>query len=215
MPLRPRASYRPLLRGLQPASCDVRGHHSYWLGYDSQGNLSSVQPGPTQVDSFTHRDGAAPDTNKWTKSVGAGGTATIQGNNLMLATTSTASSQATVASKAAATTDTEASIAYYFPDNGARTALRIYSRYTTSSSYRVEVRSDDATGYLFKQVGSTSTQIATFPVNVTTNWQNLVLHGQGDQVLATYWQYGLRRASEILKAASIFFATELDGPTGK
>jgi hypothetical protein len=75
--------------------------------YDTAGRPSKITNGEVMADSFTAATGTAPDTARWTTTAAATGTATVQSNPLRLLWASTASSTASVTSKASVAQDSE------------------------------------------------------------------------------------------------------------
>ena len=154
---------------------------SYQYSYDASGRPQTITPGEILADTFTAATGTAPDTNRWTTTVAAGGTATIQANALRLLFTSTSSSTASVTSKAAAAQDSEQLVRYQFASTGTSTAgtFNVQARNSASGNIRVEFSSNSATATIFKTIGTTSTSLGTFtvPVGTTPRWVRLRVVG--------------------------------------
>lgn len=154
---------------------------SYQYAYDTSGRPRTITPGEILADTFTATTGTPPDTNRWTTTVAAGGTATIQANALRLLFTSTSSSTASVTSKAAAAQDSEQLVRYQFASTGTSTAgtFSVQARNSASGNIRVEFSSNTTTATIFRTIGTTSTSLGTFtvPVGTTPRWVRLRVVG--------------------------------------
>jgi RHS repeat-associated protein len=155
--------------------------------YDSAGRLSSVNAVDLIADSFTAPSGSAPDTNKWTTTVAASGTATIQGNTLRMTLANVANSSVTLASKGVNATNVDISAAYTFSTTATRQNLRILGRYSTTGRYQLELRSDSSIATLTKTVGTTTTTLTTFSAPNQTTARNVRLQIDGTTIRARTW----------------------------
>jgi RHS repeat-associated protein len=164
--------------------------NSFLYGYDAAGRLASIAPGEVLADSFTTANTTVPDTSRWTTALTAGGTATVQGNELALAWATTASSAAKITSKAPATVDQNVSLRYRFANTTSPGTLTLQARSSTAGNYRLVIASNSATATVFKQLGTTSTALGTFTVPIGTTAQRIRFQVQGTAIKARTWADG-------------------------
>jgi len=182
------------------------GSHLTYL-YDSAGRVSSVGAAETLADTFTAPNGSAPDGQKWSTGVAGGGLASIDSNRLDLWFTATAGSSATLDAKTADTADSDTALRYSFASitDG---RLKVLGRQTSTGSYRVEIRADNQTGYLYKTVGATTTQLGTFTApNAGDRW--LRFRVQGSSVSVRVWADGTAEPTGWTKSVT---DTDVTGP---
>jgi RHS repeat-associated protein len=162
---------------------------SYGYTYDPAGRPWKITPLDVMGDSFTAANNAAPDKTKWTRTVASSGTATVQGNELELKWANTTGSTATVNSNVAAGQDHEITYRYRFNATSGTTVGKLitYLRYSTNGNIRVEQTSNSTTARIYKQIGTTSTQLGTFTVPVTTSARRIRVQLQGTTIRVRVW----------------------------
>jgi RHS repeat-associated protein len=164
--------------------------NTFLYGYDPAGRVASITPGEVLADSVTAANGTAPDTTKWTTALTAGGTATVQGNELALNWATTTSSAAKITSKAPATIDQNVSVRYRFANTTSPGTLTLQARSSTAGNYRVVIASNTTTATVFKQVGTVTTTLGTFSVAVGTTSRRVRFVVQGSAIKVRTWADG-------------------------
>jgi RHS repeat-associated protein len=159
-------------------------------GYDTAGRVASLTPGELLADSFTAPNGSAPLAAKWATGVAAGGSATVQGNELALSWIATAGSAAKIVSRVPAAVDNSVSFRYRFANTLSPGTFTVQTRSSTAGNYRVVVGATTGTATVFKQVGSVSTALGTFVVPVGTAARRVRFQVQGSAIKARVWADG-------------------------
>lgn len=159
--------------------------------YDAQGRLSSITPGETLADTFTAANGSDPESVKWTRSVTAGATATVQDNAAKLALANVTGSAATLTAAATAAVNSEVALTYAFADNVNGAVLQVALRNSSAGSYYAEVANSSSTIALKKKVGSTITTLASFAGTTDTIKHGLRLRVSGSTVSLRVWNAAL------------------------
>ncbi len=165
---------------------------SYKYTYDTAGRVATIKPGEILADSFTATNNTALEASKWTTVNTAGATATVQANAARLQWTNTANSATSITSTPAATQDHEISYRYRFATTTSTTVgtLTTAVRNSTAGNIRVEQVSNSTTAKIFKQIGTTSTQLGTFTVPVTTAERRIRVQLQGSTIRVRVWADG-------------------------
>jgi RHS repeat-associated protein len=159
-------------------------------GYDTAGRVASLTPGETLADNFTGVTGTAPIAVKWATGLTAGGTATVQGNELGLSWITTANSAAKITSKAPAAVDQNVTVRYRFANMVSPGTFTVQARSSTTGNYRVVIGATIGTATVFKQVGTVSTVLGTFVVPVGTASRRVRFQVQGTAIKARVWADG-------------------------
>ena len=170
---------------------------TYAYSYDPAGRPWKVTPGEVLADTFTAANGALPNSNKWTTSTTNGGEAIVLSNVLQLNWTSIASASTTITSKTPATLDSEQVVLFNF--NGTTSTnvgkFNVRARHSTSGNIRVEFTSNSTTARIYKQIGTTSTQLGTFTTTVTIAKRWVRLKVVGNNVSVRVWADGTAEPS--------------------
>ena len=159
--------------------------------YDTASRLSKLQPGEIVADNFTGVTGAVLNAGKWTQTLTAGGTASIQANTAKLTTTNTGTSAVLETSKAATTAEVDVRFTYTAADITAanNTSLTIAGRKTTANEYRLTLPSIDGTAVVAKKVGTVITQLASFTIP-GTGARTVRFQLQGTHMRTKIWAAG-------------------------
>ena len=125
------------------------------------------------------------------------GLAAVQANALRLLWANTASSTASVTSKAAAAQDSDQVLRYQFATTTSTTVgtFAVKARNSAAGNIRVEFTSNSATAKIIKQVGTTSTQLGTFNTTVGTTPRWVRLNVTGTNVKVRIWADGTTEPS--------------------
>lgn len=165
---------------------------SYKYIYDTAGRVASITPGELLADTFTATNNTTPEPPKWTIANTAGATATVQSNEARLQWTNTTNSATSITATPTAGQDHEVSYRYRFASTASTTVgtLITYLRNSASGNLRIEQTSNSTTAKIFKQVGTTSTQLGTFTVPVSTANKRIRVQLQGTTIKVRVWTDG-------------------------
>jgi RHS repeat-associated protein len=164
----------------------------YGYSYDNAGRPHKITPAEVMADTFTATTNGAADSAKWTTATASGGTATIQTNALRLLWANTASSTASITSKAVAEQDSEQLVRFQFAATSSTTVGKfvVKARNSTAGHIRVELTSNSTTARVFKQIGTTSTQLGTFTTTVATTAKWVRVRVVGSTIDVRLWADG-------------------------
>ena len=157
--------------------------------YDTASRLSTIRPGEVMADNFTATTGTVLDAGKWTPTLTAGATASVQTNSARLATANIATSAVVETSKAANTAEVDARFTYTAADTTAVNSanLVIAGRKTASNEYRLTLPSIGGTAVVAKKVGTVITPLASFPIP-GAGARTVRFQIQGTHVRTKVWQ---------------------------
>jgi RHS repeat-associated protein len=165
---------------------------TYGYNYDTAGRLWKIIPGEVLADTFTATAGAFADSGRWTIAATNGNAQIDPANRLSLFWTNVASATASVTSKSSAAQDSEQVVRYQFSSTSSTTVgkFNVRARSSASSNIRIELTSNSTTARIYKQIGSTSTQLGTFTTTVGTAPRWLRLQVTGTTVKVRTWADG-------------------------
>jgi len=157
--------------------------------YNTAGQLASITPTYRSADTFTAPNNTAPDPSKWQTALTASATASIQNNEAVLAWANVAGSTTKLTSLTTAASDHDLNYRYQWSTTSASHVAKLTTtlRHSANGNLRVEITNNSSTGRIFKQVGATSTQLATFTVPVSTSARRLRVQAQGTTVRVKVW----------------------------
>jgi RHS repeat-associated protein len=170
---------------------------SYLYTYDTAGRLATIRPGEIMADRFTTSGGTPLDTTKWTVANTAGATAVVNSKTARLRWSNTAGSTTAITATPAAAQDHDATYRYRFASTSATTAGTLVTsvRNSANGNVRIEQTSNSATARIFKQVGTTSTELGTFTVPISTDEQQLRVQLQGTTIKVKVWDAAVSEPS--------------------
>ncbi len=160
--------------------------------YDATGDLTNVAPGELMADTFTQPNAQTPIATKWTPTVVAAATASIQSDTMLLTVPNAATAAITESSKVATALDHEVTFGYHFssvdPLNSAKLTLAV--KYTAANHYRIEISSGSPTASIIRKIGASTTTVGTFSVPPTTDTTRIRFQVAGTSLRVRTWADG-------------------------
>jgi RHS repeat-associated protein len=156
--------------------------------YDSAGRLSTIRPGELVGDSFTQTQ---PDllTSKWSVTLAGTAVTAVVDNSLHMDVLDVAGDAATVASRVAASADSDIAFTYAFgagQASGAST-LTAYTRYSTNNHYRLEFSPGATSATLVQKKGAAVTTLGTIALPSGADTVRVRLQVIGTQIRVRLW----------------------------